>query len=281
MGHKLTGKETTKQAIRINSLKTSDQEVYKTLSALGVKLKKIDYLQQGYVVESSPFSVGASIEYLLGLFSIQEPASQLPVQVMNPSPGETVWDMCAAPGGKTTQMAEYMNNQGLIIAYDIDRKRIYSLENHLERCGVENCLVYHRDASLTKLEYSFSKILLDAPCSGNYVTDPEWFQKRSLEDVIRNAEAQRKLLSNALNYLVEGGTLVYSTCSLEPEENELNIQWLLDNYKVSLETIEGPGEPGLTLFDGMELDKRITNCMRFWPDGPETQGFFIAKVTKT
>jgi NOL1/NOP2/sun family putative RNA methylase len=278
LGHVLSGNEKSKQAIRVNSLRSSNKEVQENLETLGVELSKIPYLSHGYTVDSSPFSLGASIEYLLGLFSIQESASQLPVQVMDPSPGEMNWDMCAAPGGKTTQMADYMMNKGVIYAVEIDNERIYSLENNIERCGVKNCLVYHADSTLIRPKQKFDKILLDAPCSGNYVVDIKWFEKRSLDDVKRNAETQRRLLSNSLNHLKEGGTLIYSTCSLEPEENELNIQWLLDNYEVTLESVEGPGNPGITAVEGIDLDSRIMKCMRFWPDELETQGFFIAKV---
>jgi NOL1/NOP2/sun family putative RNA methylase len=280
MGHSLKGDETIRQAIRVNTLKSSNLEVQQILESLGVKLCKIPYLDHGYRIESTPFSLGASIEYLLGLFSIQESASQLPVQIMLPTPGEVNLDMSAAPGGKTTQIAAYMKNTSVIYALDVNKERIYSLENNLERCGVENCLVYNVDAALFAYEHKFDKILLDAPCSGNYVVDPEWFDKRSMSDILRNALNQRKLLANAVKLLCEGGLLVYSTCSMEPEEDELNIQWLLENYDVDLDHFEGPGSPGLTIINETELDNRIKNCMRFWPDEAGTQGFFIAKVTK-
>jgi len=280
LGHRLTGDESTRQAIRVNTLKTTDDEITETLTSIGVNLSKVPYLDHGYTVEASGFSLGASIEYLLGLFSLQESASQYAVQTLAPSARDTVLDMCAAPGGKTTQIAAYMGNRGLLYAVDHDRDRLYALENNLERCGVENCLVYHGDA--TRLEHGtmFSKVLLDAPCSGNYVTDQSWFRRRSIEDVNRNAEAQRELLTAAVKILEPGGILLYATCSLEPEENEFNIEWLLSNHDVALEAIEGPGENGLTEVFDRRLDAEVSKCHRFWPDTTHTQGFFLAKVVR-
>ena len=281
LGHRLTGDEETPQAIRVNTLKTTDAEVTATLRGLGVKLAKVPYLDHGYVAEESGFSLGASIEYLLGLFSLQESASQYAAQTLAPRAFDKVLDMCAAPGGKTTQIAADMGNRGLLYAVDADVERVYALENNLERCCVENSLVYHGDATGLELGTVFSKVLLDAPCSGNYVTDPNWFMRRSIEDVHRNAETQRALLSTAVKYLEPGGTLLYSTCSLEPEENELNIEWLLSNHEVALKEIEGPGENGLTEVFGRRLDTEVYKCHRFWPDTTHTQGFFLAKVVKS
>ena len=281
LGHRLTGDEKTPQVIRVNTVKTSDAELLKTLTGLGVKLAKVPYLDHGYVADESGFSLGASTEYLLGLYSLQESASQYAAQTLAPSAGDTVLDMCAAPGGKTTQIAAIMGNRGLLYAVDADMGRIYALENNLERCGVDNCLVYHGDATSLDLGTRFSKVLLDAPCSGNYVTDPSWFRNRSIMDVQRNAETQRKLLIAAMRRLEPGGTLLYATCSLEPEENELNMEWLLRNHHVTLVEISGPGERGLTEVFGQKLGEELSKCHRFWPDTNHTQGFFLAKVVKS
>jgi 16S rRNA C967 or C1407 C5-methylase (RsmB/RsmF family) len=168
--------------------------------------------------------------------------------------------MCAAPGIKTTQIAAHMGNEGAIVAVDIDRSRLYALENSVQRCGVENCVVYHSDVNELEFgEVRFDKVLLDAPCSGNHVIDEDLFSKRSLEDVKRNAERQRALLDTTVRLLKVGGVLVYTTCSLKPEEDELTIQWLLDNSDVKLEGIEGPGSPGLTARADEEKLLRINN----------------------
>jgi NOL1/NOP2/sun family putative RNA methylase len=281
MGHELRGSERTKRAIRVNTLLASREEVVGKLEARGVKLTGIPWLRDGLYVEGGESSVGASFEYLLGLYSIQEAAAQFPVEVLSPNPGEIVLDMCAAPGGKTTQMAAWMRNSGVVVAVDVRRDRLYALENNLERTGSENCVAYCADAA--SFDYGgtlFDKILLDAPCSGNYVTDHSWFNKRNVRDVEANAAEQRRLLGAALGLLKPGGTLVYTTCSLEPEEDEYNIQWLLDSHDVELVEVEGPGSPALREAIGRSLSKEVARCRRFWPDEMETQGFFVAKVVK-
>lgn len=280
LGSMLSGDEKTPKAIRINPLKTKDSELIDILSWQGVRLEKIPFLDYGYKVIESPFSLGASIEYLLGLYSLQETASQYPTQALAPSPTDKVLDMASAPGGKTTQAAAYMQNKGVLVAIDINRDRLFATENNVERCGVTNTSIYHLDALSLPDQPAFSKILLDAPCSGNYTTDQHWFKKRTEEDIERNAELQKQLLTKAINLLETGGTLVYSTCSLEPEENELNIQWLLEKHKVELEQLDGPGSPALTTIFDATLDDQISYCRRFWPDQTGTQGFFVAKVVK-
>ena len=280
LGSNLSGDEKTPQAIRINPLKTKGTELLDILSWQGVKLEKIPFLDYGYKVIESPFSLGAGIEYLLGLYSLQEAASQYPTQALAPSPTDKVLDMASAPGGKTTQAAAYMQNKGVLVAIDINRNRLYATENNVERCGVTNTSIHHLDVLNLPDQPAFSKILLDAPCSGNYTTDQRWFKKRTEDDIERNAELQKRLLAKALNLLESGGTLVYSTCSLEPEENEMNIQWLLENHKVKLEQLDGPGSPALTTIFDTKLDEQISHCRRFWPDQTGTQGFFVAKVVK-
>ncbi|MBN2142670.1 RsmB/NOP family class I SAM-dependent RNA methyltransferase [Candidatus Woesearchaeota archaeon] len=271
------------QALRINTLKTDDDSLKKRLNAI---LMKISFLQHGYYFKSQ-FTVGAMPEHFLGLIYIQEAASQIPSEVLDPRPGETVLDMCAAPGSKTTQMAAMMQNHGLIIALDANNPRLPALKNNLERCGVSNCLVYKKDAVYAEdiehdLGRKFDKVLLDAPCSGNFATDPEWFKKRQVEDLKEVVKVQRKLIDAALAVLNPRGVLVYSTCSLEPEENEENMDWMLSTYKdLVLEKVDlGVGEPGLTKVFGRQLDPEIAKCRRLWPHKTGTQGFFVAKIRK-
>jgi len=282
MGHELLGRERTRRAIRVNTLLAGKKEVTRRLESRGVSLTVVPWLKDGLYVEGGESSLGASFEYLLGLYSIQEAAAQFPVEVLAPQAGEVVLDMCAAPGGKTTQNAVWMKNKGVVVAVDIRRERLYALENNLERTGVENCVVYCADA--TSLDYGgtlFDKVLLDAPCSGNYVTDRSWFSKRSIKDVETNAAEQRRLLGAAIGLLRPNGILVYTACSLEPEEDEFNIQWLLDNHEVKLQEVGGPGSPALTEALNRSLSCDVKMCRRFWPDETGTQGFFVAKVVKT
>jgi NOL1/NOP2/sun family putative RNA methylase len=257
------------------------KEIVARLEKLGIKLQKIPFTQYGYIAESK-FSLGAIQEYLFGYYYLQESAAQLPVQVLDPKPTDIILDCCAAPGGKTSQLAQAMKNQGVIVAYELKPHRLVSLLMNLERTGVENVVLFKGDAACAKLlETQFDKILLDAPCAGNFVSDKDWFEKRDIDGINRSSAIQKRLLKAAVEVLAPGGVLVYSTCSLEPEENELNMQWALENLPVRLENVSLPiGDPGLTNIFGKKLSPDIAKCRRFWPHKTNTEGFFIAKLVK-
>jgi NOL1/NOP2/sun family putative RNA methylase len=259
-------------AIRVNTLKISEDALVKRLSKK-VKLAKIPFADSGYWVESD-FALSSTPEYLHGYYYIQEAASQLPVKALAPEEGELVLDMCAAPGSKTTQLAQVMRDRGRIVALESNSSRLPALKNNLERCGVKSCIVCQKDASHSEdLGIVFDKVLLDAPCSGNFVADPGWFEKRSIEGVKIMAKTQRALLRSAVQVAKPVGTIVYSTCSLEPEEDEDVIEWALDNLPVKLvDSGIDVGEPGLT--------SKTRLCRRLWPENTGTQGFFMAKLCK-
>jgi NOL1/NOP2/sun family putative RNA methylase len=260
-----------KQSIRSNTLKLPEQALVDRLKKKKIRLKKIPFTEHGYWADAD-FALSSTPEYLHGYYYIQEAASQLPVQVLDPQKGESVLDMCAAPGSKTTQLAQHMFNTGSIVALDTKPFRLAALKNNLERCSVKNCLVYQKDAEHAQdLKMKFDRILLDAPCSGNFTTDPGWFDKRSLEDIRSMAKTQRALLKAAVRLMKPGSTLLYSTCSLEPEENEEVIGWALEKLPIQLEPIDlGIGEPGIT--------EQTKHCRRLWPENTGTQGFFMAKI---
>lgn len=268
-----------KQAIRINISNAEKEDVIKRLEARGVELEKISFLENGYWVCRSEFSVGATAEYLLGLYSIQEAAAQIPAALFTELRDKIVLDACAAPGGKTVQLADLMQNTGVIIALDAKRQRLTALANQLERCRVKNVIVYQMDArELSRLNMKFDRILLDVPCSGNYVTDKGWFNRRTLKDVERNAQRQKEILAEAAKVVKVNGEIVYATCSLEPEENELNIDWAIRTLNLKVEEINCYGEKALTNVFGKELDSSIENCRRIWPG--QTQAFFVCKLKK-
>jgi len=271
-----------KPSLRINSLKTTEEKIISRLKGLGVKLTKIQYTDFGYYYESK-FSLGATSEYLQGYYYMQEAASQLPPQVLEPKPGDTILDMCAAPGSKTTQIAQYMKNEGTLVALDSDTRRLFALRNNLERCGVTNAVLYKKDSRFVfDLRLQFDKILLDAPCSGNYVVEQEFFTRKSVDGIRERSRLQKELLKAAIKVLKKNGTLVYSTCSLEPEENEMNIEWVLSKYpEMKLEQVNlDIGDDGLTEVFGKKLNPEIKKCRRFWPTKTNTEGFFIAKLVK-
>jgi len=268
-----------KQAIRINAMNIKKTAIIKRLKALGIELEKVPFLENGYWICHSKFSVGATSEYLLGLYSIQETAAQIPATLFTDLEGKIVLDACAAPGGKTVQLADLMQNTGAIIALDVRRQKLTALSNQLERCHVKNAIAYYLDArKASRLNIKFDRILLDAPCSGNFVTDEQWFRRRTIKDVERNAKLQREILTEAAKVLKNDGEIVYSTCSLEPEENELNINWAIRSLKLQVEKINCYGEKGLTKIFGKQIDSSIENCRRIWPR--QTQGFFVCKLKR-
>ncbi|MBM4401036.1 MAG: RsmB/NOP family class I SAM-dependent RNA methyltransferase [Crenarchaeota archaeon] len=268
-----------RQAIRVNAINTKGKNLEERLQASGVQLDKVPFLETGYWVRGSKVSVGATAEYLLGLYSIQEAAAQIPATLFTDLKGKTVLDACAAPGGKTVQLADSMGNTGALVALDVKKQRLTALSNHLERCHVSNTVVYNLDArQASRLKLKFDKILLDVPCSGNFAADKYWFERRTLADVERNARLQREILAEAAACLSDEGEIVYSTCSLEPEENEVNMDWAIKHLNLQIEEIDCHGQKGLTKVFGSPLDGSMARCRRIWP--AETQGFFVCKLKK-
>jgi NOL1/NOP2/sun family putative RNA methylase len=244
------------RAIRVNSLRTTNEKLLARLEKKGVVFEKVDFLKHGFLVKKTKTSMGAFSEYLLGLYYIQESASQLASEILDPKPGDTILDACAAPGSKTTHLSELMKNKGVIVSIDKKKNRMVALKNNLDRMGTKNVVVFNMDVlDVEKLDMEFDKVLLDAPCSGNFCQEYGWFQKRDIEGVKNNALHQRKLFEKCYKVLKKGGILVYSTCSLEPEENEENIEWFKSNF-----------------------DVEVLEQKRLWPG--KTQGFFICRMVK-
>lgn len=267
------------QAVRINNNNTEPEKLLTRLKNSGILVEKIPFLKNGYWVTKSKVSVGATAEYLLGFYSIQGAASQIPASLFTKIKGKKVLDACAAPGGKTVQLANIMDNNGLIVALDINKRRLRALSNHLERCHISNSIVYLLDARQSSLlNLKFDRILIDAPCSGNFTMDKKWFNRRTLKDIKQNAKLQREILVKCVNCLGDHGEIVYSTCSMEPEENELNIDWAITNLNLKIEKIDCYGEKSKSNIFGKKLNNTITRCRRIWPG--KTQGFFICKLRK-
>jgi NOL1/NOP2/sun family putative RNA methylase len=268
-----------RQAVRINESNAQGKTVLERLKNDGVTLDRIPFLENGYWVRRSRVSVGATAEYLLGLYSIQEAAAQIPALLFSDLKSKIVLDACAAPGGKTVQLANLMESTGLIVALDVNKRRLSALANHLERCHVSNSVVYDRDARYASgLKFKFDRVLLDVPCSGNFVTDQHWFKRRTLRDIERNSRLQRQILTEASKCLKDDGEIIYSTCSLEPEEDELNVDWAIRNLSLEVEKANSIGKDGVTNVFGRKLDTSISCCRRIWPG--DTQGFFVCKLKK-
>ncbi len=196
----------------------------------------------------------------------------------------SVLDACAAPGSKTTQLAALMNNRGTIVANDLEYDRIRALKFNLEKTGALNTVVTNYDLR-TFPQTQFDIVLLDAPCTseGTMRKDRKLFTWWSAKRIPASANRQRQLITKAFDLLREGGTLVYSTCTFAPEENEETIQHLFDNRPAELLPIEIPGltmTNGLTAWQGRDYDPRMAMTKRIFPHFHDTGGFFLAKVRK-
>jgi NOL1/NOP2/sun family putative RNA methylase len=260
--------------IRINPLRCDETKIVERLRKRGIELEKIPYLLHGYTFKAE-FAASSTPEYLLGYYYIQEAASQIPIQVLSPRKGDIVIDMAAAPGSKTTQAAALMQNTGTLLALDASHARLEALRNNIERMGVSCAIVLHKEAQyVDDLPFKADKILLDAPCSGNFTIEENWEKKRSAADFQASATLQKQLLEAAWQTLKGGGRLVYSTCSLEKEEDEDVIEWALAHLAgATLVSIDlKTGSPGLT--------EKTKGCIRMWPAQHGTQGFFVSLLQK-
>ncbi|MHA1506892.1 MAG: NOL1/NOP2/sun family putative RNA methylase [Candidatus Asgardarchaeia archaeon] len=274
-----------KPSIRINTLLTDIKKLLIRMRRKGFKFKRIPWTSYGFWVLREPFSLGATPEYLMGYYFKQTAASMIPPEVLKPKRDELILDMCAAPGAKTTQMAQLMSNEGIIVAVDISPRRVKSLIFNLMRCGVENTIVFNMNSRfIGRLGVKFDKILLDAPCTGEGLIPikPERKRSRSMDDIIFMSKVQLELLKSASSVLSDGGCIVYSTCSIAPEENEFVIdEFLKENTNFSVVPMDIEyGIPGFTEVFGKKLSDELEYSRRFYPHKNSTIGFFVCKIVK-
>lgn len=267
--------------LRVNTYLIKEETLIKRMRKKGVTLKKIPYLKNGYTYQSE-FSLGSTPEYLLGYYYLQEAASQAPVQILQPKKGEKILDMAAAPGGKTTQILQYIKNDGFVLGLDIRDDRLKSTKNNIERLGFTSYALLNKDGRFVHdLGEKFDKVLLDAPCSGNFCIEPDYFKIRSESDIYQKARTQKQLIRGAIKTTKKGGQILYSTCSLEPEENELVINWALEKFDVSImKTNFDKADNGITKYKDTKLHPTLKLAKRFWPHKTNTQGFFVCKLQK-
>ena len=271
-----------KRSIRVNTLKISQEELLPRLK--NYKLTQIPFCKEGYYIEGEQMDIGNLPEHALGNFYVQEAASMIPPLILEPEKHDFILDMAAAPGSKTTQLSALMENTGIIIANDYKYQRLKPLSINTQRCGCKNVILTISKGHRIK-NIQFDRILLDAPCSG---TGGISKSLRTLEIYNTNmikklAMEQRRLILSAYSLLKTNGILVYSTCSIEPHEDEAVINHLLKNTDAKLEKIEiknlKSSEPVLE-FENESYSSEIKKCLRIWPQDNNTEGFFIAKIIK-
>jgi len=236
----------------------------------------------------APYPVGKSLSHFLGHIYIQDIASMIPPIALNPQPGDWVLDMSAAPGSKTTQMASMMQNEGVILANDVSAKRLRALSYNLQRWGVVNTMLYRWYGEQFGNGYfeTFDRILVDPGCSGlgTLHKNPEVLGWWTPEHGDKLAESQCNQIASAIKALRPGGVLTYSTCTVDPRENEGVIDYALNNFPVEVETVEIDGIrtwPGVAEYDGTSYHPDVVKTVRCYPLERRTEGFYIARLRKT
>lgn len=261
------------RGIRLNSIRTSKEKLFEWLEQSEFEFSMpFDFLD--YFVLGESKSIGATVPGQLGHFYIQGASSLIPVEVLNPKPGENVLDLCAAPGGKTSHMAMKMNNQGAIIANEPYVGRAKALKANLDRLGVMNTAVTMlRGESFPKRE--FDKVLLDGPCSAEGSLrgkDYKWKEDEKFRGHLE--QLQRKLILKAFDSLRAEGEMVYSTCTFSPRENESIVSYLLnerpeakiESHPLGERFAKGLGD--------------LPECIRIYPHQFNSGGFFLARITR-
>ena len=251
------------QALRFNTLKVqSPEERMRILKTLKISSdKKVSWANEAYYFDEN-VRPGKHPYHEMGLYYIQEPSAMSAAALLAPKPGMRVLDLCAAPGGKSTQLATYLGDSGLLVSNEINTQRSRILSQNIERMGIKNAIVTNEDSFVLASHFPgfFNAIQVDAPCSGEgmFRKLPEAIEQWSMENVAICAARQKEILDNAAGMLKPGGVIVYSTCTFSKEENEDVIEYFLERH------------PDFTL-EEME---------RFWPHKVDGEGHFVAKLVR-
>ncbi len=283
-------------SLRVNSLKADRETVKKTFDLSD----PVDWEENGFYYEADK-RPGKHPFHESGLYYIQEASAMSPVVFLDPGEGERILDLCAAPGGKTTQIACAMKGKGLLIANEINKDRAKILSLNVERMGVKNAMVLNEDSDhlADVFEGYFDKILVDAPCSGEgmFRKNQEAFTEWSPENVRLCADRQRMILDNAARMLAPGGTLVYSTCTFAPDEDEESVCAFLLKHK-DFHTVDvgdkykmergNPDFMDVSHFDDITYEddelkramEEVRNSLRLWPHKLRGEGHFLCVLKR-
>ena len=262
--------------IRTNTLKTTRAELKQILEKEGLTVSESRHTPEGLKIENA-VNLHKLKSFQQGLFTVQDESSMLVALAAEPAPGQRVLDVCSAPGGKTTHMAQLMKNKGTIYACDIHKHRLDLIAENCKRLGISNVELVQQDGTkLTKRwQEPFDVVLCDVPCSGLGVlgrrADARWAKES--EDIAGLCKIQKKILDEAAQLVVPGGTLIYSTCTIAPEENQEMVKAFISEHPEY--------ELDETLTDcWLDVDKEETGYVQFLPFIDDMDGFFIARMMR-
>ena len=262
--------------IRTNTLKTTRAELKQILEKEGLAVSESHHTPEGLKIENA-VNLHKLKSFQQGLFTVQDESSMLVALAAEPAPGQRVLDVCSAPGGKTTHMAQLMKNKGTIYACDIHKHRLDLIAENCKRLGISNVELVQQDGTkLTKRwQEPFDVVLCDVPCSGLGVlgrrADARWAKES--EDIAGLCKIQKKILEEAAQLVVPGGTLIYSTCTIAPEENQEMVKAFISEHPEY--------ELDETLTDcWLDVDKEETGYVQFLPFIDDMDGFFIARMMR-
>lgn len=276
-------------SIRVNTFKITPRQLSQRVLKNEIDLQRVSWNQNAFtVLNKTQRELTELEEYKQGLFYIQNLSSMIPALVIDPKPSEKILDIAAAPGSKTTQMALLMHNKGEIVANDMSRGRVFKLISNLKEQAVTNTRVTQLPGQTLWKQYPeyFDKTLVDVPCSMEgriNLTEPKTYQDWSLGKIRALVPRQQYLLRSAISATKPGGIIVYSSCTLAPEENEGVIDWILKKEQdaVEVEKIEIPNlelEAGITYWN-KQYNPQVKKTARILPS-KHMEGFFIAKIKK-
>ena len=264
---------------RVNTLKTNIEKVEEILKNNNIEFEKVSWSDVAYIVKNVREDTLKELEiYKNGEIYLQSLSSMLPPIILEPKENTDILDMCAAPGGKTTELASLTNNNANITACELNKIRIEKLKYNIEKQGATSVYIMQEDSRRINDFFSFDNILLDAPCSGSGTLNVEdinlekTFTKKLIE---KSQKAQLELLNKAVKILKQGQEMVYSTCSILNVENEEIVSKILKNNKVEIVPIEFKGKEELPL-----LPTKIDGTLCVMPT-ELYEGFFIAKIRKS
>jgi len=267
--------------VRANTLKIEPSVLQQRLVAAGIEAISHTWNKDLFEMTEPP---GRRIEHWLGLYYAQEAVQTLPVLALDPQPGETVLDLCAAPGGKATFIAARMQNRGTLVANEPSGRRQMSLLANINRLGVLNTMVTAYQGENFPMGTKFDRVLVDAPCSaeGTLRKEPSLQNGASMGTIARLARLQKRLIVRAFDLLSPGGVLVYSTCTFAPEENEAVVAHLLRERAANILPVELPIESsmGLTGWADEPFPEEIQHCVRVYPHHLNSGGGFVARVAR-